>query len=52
MDRYEYVVSEGEGTLLDHGRCDYMDLGFLIDDLAPGQNLAIAVAGEDCETGI
>lgn len=52
MKQFEYVVSAGEGTLLDHGQCDFIDVGDLVDALEPGQDVSVALAAEECETGL
>lgn len=52
MNEFEYAISEGDGTLIDFGRCDYMDIGALVDNLAEGQSITAAKAGEECETGL
>ena len=49
---YEYAISAGEGTLLDFGQCDFMELPDTVDELQPDQTLAISPAGENCETGL
>jgi hypothetical protein len=52
-DLYEYAISAGEGTLVALGQCDGIDdAADVVDDLLPGETLAIALTDEDCETGL
>jgi len=48
---FEYAISRGEGTLIDHGLAEYEDLYGMIDYPEDGETVIFAQCDEDCRTG-
>ena len=49
---YEYAISRGEGTLIEHGVFSSYGLLVMIENLLDGESIIIQECEEDCVTGV